>query len=239
MSITEVEHQHARLPVVSSAPAFHPSDEDCDRRDERLSGYASAKRLFDITSAVVLLVLLTPLLLLIALAVKLETRGPVLFRQVRHGAGFQSFVAVKFRTMHVDAEARLTEMLAADAEMKLEYDRHHKLRDDPRVTRMGRLLRRTSLDELPQLWNVLAGEMSLIGPRPYMPHELAPHPLARSVIARVKPGITGLWQVSGRHRTTFEDRLRYDIVYVESCSLRQDMIILLRTVMVVFKADGI
>jgi lipopolysaccharide/colanic/teichoic acid biosynthesis glycosyltransferase len=141
--------------------------------------------------------------------------------------------------MHVDAEDRLMEMLAADAELKLEYDRHHKLRDDPRVTRFGRLLRRTSLDELPQLWNVLTGDMSLIGPRPYMPHELAPHPSAQSAIARVKPGITGLWQVSGHHRTTFEDCLQFDIAYVESYSFRHDIDILLRTVMVVLKADGI
>ena len=152
--------------------------------------------------------MLAPVLLVIALAVKLETRGPALFRQARCGGGSRSFMALKFRTMHVDAEARLTEMLAANAELRLEYDRHHKLRDDPRVTRVGRILRRTSLDELPQLWNVLTGDMSLIGPRPYMPHELVPYPSARSAIARVSPGITGLWQVSGRHRTTFEDRLQ-------------------------------
>jgi lipopolysaccharide/colanic/teichoic acid biosynthesis glycosyltransferase len=204
-----------------------------------LSGYGPVKRLFDIAAAVSILIPLLPLLLLIAVAVRLETRGPALFRQARCGAGSRSFMALKFRTMHVDAEARLTEMLAADAELRLEYQRHHKLHRDPRVTRLGRILRRTSLDELPQLWNVLMGDMSLIGPRPYMPHELAPHPSARSAIARVKPGITGLWQVSGRHRTTFEDRLGFDISYVERYSLRQDIVILLRTVMVVLKADGI
>jgi lipopolysaccharide/colanic/teichoic acid biosynthesis glycosyltransferase len=204
-----------------------------------LSGYGPVKRLFDIVTAVSILIPLLPLLLLIAVAVKLETRGPALFRQARCGAGSRPFMALKFRTMHVDAEARLAEMLAADADLRLEYQRHHKLRNDPRVTLLGRILRRTSLDELPQLWNVLAGDMSLIGPRPYMPHELAPHPSARSAIARVKPGITGLWQVSGRHRTTFEDRLGFDIAYVERYSLRQDIVILLRTVMVVLKADGI
>jgi lipopolysaccharide/colanic/teichoic acid biosynthesis glycosyltransferase len=217
MSITEIQHQRAAFP----------------------SGYGPAKRLIDITAAASLLALLAPVLLVIALAVKVETRGPALFRQARCGAGSLSFTALKFRTMHVDAEARLMEMLAVNAELKLEYDRHHKLRDDPRVTRFGRFLRRTSLDELPQLWNVLTGDMSLIGPRPYMPHELAPHPSAQSAIARVRPGITGLWQVSGRHRTTFEDRLQFDIAYVEGYSLRRDMAILLRTVMAVLKADGI
>jgi len=221
MSITEVQRQQTAFP-----PGYG-------------TVYGAVKRLFDITAAASLLALLMPLLLLIALAVKLETRGPVLFRQARCGAGSRSFMALKFRTMHVDAEARLMEMLAVNAELKLEYDRHHKLRNDPRVTRLGRLLRRTSLDELPQLWNVLAGDMSMIGPRPYMPHELAPHPSAWSAIARVKPGITGLWQVSGRHRTTFEDRLQLDIAYVADYSLRQDVAILLRTMMVVLKADGI
>jgi len=217
MSITEAQHQRTTFP----------------------SGYGVVKRLLDIVIAASLLILLSPLLLVIALSVKLETRGPALFRQARCSAGSQFFMALKFRTMHVDAEARLMEMLASDPDLKQEYDRHHKLRDDPRVTRIGQLLRRTSLDELPQLWNVLTGDMSLIGPRPYMPHELAPHPSARSAIARVRPGITGLWQVSGRHRTTFEDRLRYDIAYVESYSLKQDVIILLRTVTVILRADGI
>jgi lipopolysaccharide/colanic/teichoic acid biosynthesis glycosyltransferase len=204
-----------------------------------LSGYGPVKRLFDIAAAVSILVALLPLLLLIAVAVKLETRGPALFRQARCGAGSRSFRALKFRTMHVDAEARLAEMLAADADLRQEYQRHHKLRNDPRVTGIGRILRRASLDELPQLWDVLTNDMSLIGPRPYMPHELAPHPSARSAITQVKPGIIGLWQVSGRHRTTFEDRLGFDIAYVERYSLRQDLVILLRTVMVVLKADGI
>jgi lipopolysaccharide/colanic/teichoic acid biosynthesis glycosyltransferase len=210
-----------------------------DQRNDFLSGYGSVKRLFDITAAAWLLAALAPVLLVIALAVKLETRGPVLFRQARCGAGSRSFMALKFRTMHVDAEARLMEMLAGNSKLKLEYDRHRKLRCDPRVTRVGWLLRRTSLDELPQLWNVLTGDMSLIGPRPYMPHELAPYPAALSTISRVRPGMTGLWQVSGRHRTTFEDRLQLDIAYVEGCTLRQDMTILLRTMMVVLKADGI
>jgi len=201
-------------------------------------GYRSVKRGFDIGVAATLLALLLPLLLLVALAVWLDARGPVLFRQQRYGAGCRPFSALKFRTMHVDAETRLTELLAADPELKQEYDRFHKLRRDPRVTRAGRFLRRTSLDELPQLWNVLTGDMSLIGPRPYMPAELEPYPNARHAIAQVKPGITGLWQVSGRHRTTFEERIQLDVIYVENWSLWLDMVILWRTVGEVLRADG-
>jgi Undecaprenyl-phosphate galactose phosphotransferase WbaP len=202
------------------------------------SGHRSVKRAFDIAVAGTLLVLLLPLLLLIALAVRLDARGPVLFRQRRYGAGCRPFSALKFRTMHVDAETRLKELLAADPELKREYDRFHKLRCDPRVTRAGRFLRRTSLDELPQLWNVLTGDMSLIGPRPYMPAELEPYPNARHAIGQVKPGITGLWQVSGRHRTTFEERIRLDVTYVENWSLWLDVVILWRTVGVVLRAEG-
>jgi lipopolysaccharide/colanic/teichoic acid biosynthesis glycosyltransferase len=203
------------------------------------SGYDLVKRGFDLLVAVTLLVALAPLLLVIGLAVRLETRGPALFRQRRQGAGVGSFMALKFRTMHVDAEVLLEHMLAADPELRLEYERHHKLRDDPRVTRLGSFLRRSSLDELPQLWNVLVGDMSLVGPRPYIPRELAPYAWAGTTIARVKPGITGLWQVSGRHRTTFEDRIRFDVAYVEAYSPWQDLTILWRTVVVVIKADGI
>lgn len=227
MSVMEAGDRDAAMPATAPPAAG------------RSTPYDPAKRLLDIAAAAMLLGLLAPLLLLTALAVRLETAGPALFRQRRCGAGEGTFSALKFRTMHVDAEARLDRLLAADPVLRGEYLRHHKLHDDPRVTRVGRLLRRTSLDELPQLWNVLAGDMSLVGPRPYMPHELEAHPGARAAIARVKPGITGLWQVSGRHRTTFEDRIRLDLAYVEGRSFRQDMAILRRTVTVIVRADGI
>lgn len=227
MSVMDAGDQDPALSATLPATAGPPS------------GYGVAKRLFDIAVAGLLLGLLAPLLALIGLAVRLETGGPALFRQRRCGAGGGTFSALKFRTMHVDAEARLDRLLAADPILRSEYRRHHKLHDDPRVTRVGSILRRTSLDELPQLWNVLAGDMSLVGPRPYMPHELAAHPGPRAAIARVRPGITGLWQVSGRHRTTFEDRIRLDLAYVEGRSFRRDMAILRRTVTVIVRADGI
>jgi lipopolysaccharide/colanic/teichoic acid biosynthesis glycosyltransferase len=208
MSFTEAQHQKAVPSQPSSTPAVLSDDGDHIRA---LSGYGPAKRLFDIVGAVSLLVLVAPLLSMVALAVKLDTRGPVLVRQTRFGAGFRPFKILKFRTAH----------------------------DDRQVTGLGRFLRRTGLDELPQLWNVLTGDMSLIGPRPYIPRELTVHPVARSVIARVKPGITGLWQVSGRNSTRFQDRIRFDISYVERYSFRQDMAILRRTVLPGGQTDGV
>jgi len=201
MSFTEVQHQ----PAAPSKPSHGPTalSDDGDPLLRVLGGYGPVKRLIDIVAAVSLLILVAPLMLMVGLAVKLGIGGPPLVRQTRFGAGFRPFMILKFRTLH----------------------------DDRRVTGLGRFLRRTGLDELPQLWNVLTGDMSLIGPRPYMPHELAAHPLARSVIAHVKPGITGLWQVSGRNCTRFEDRIQFDAAYVERCSLRQDMAILRRTMM--------
>jgi lipopolysaccharide/colanic/teichoic acid biosynthesis glycosyltransferase len=196
------------------------------------------KRGFDIVTSAMLLLLVTPLLLLIATGIKLDSRGPLLFRQARWAGGTRSFRALKFRTMHVDAERLLKELLEADPVLRHEYEMYHKLTRDPRVTRFGRILRKLSFDELPQLWNVLIGDMSLIGPRPYMPHELVRYPHQQEVLARVRPGITGLWQVSGRHRTTFERRLELDVYYVENYSIWLDLHVLMRTVWIVMKADG-
>ena len=196
------------------------------------------KRGFDIVTSALLLILVTPLLLLIAVGIKLDSRGPLLFRQARWAGGSRSFPALKFRTMHADAEQRLKELLATDPVLRREYEMYHKLTRDPRVTRFGRILRRLSFDELPQLWNVLVGDMSLIGPRPYMPHELIKYPRQQEVLSRVRPGITGLWQVSGRHRTTFERRIELDVYYVENYSIWLDLHVLMRTVWIVVKADG-
>lgn len=196
------------------------------------------KRSTDAIGAVALLLVLAPLMMILALAVKLDSPGPVLFRQKRFAGGTQAFDALKFRTMHVDAEARLIELLATDPGLRLEYETYHKLSRDPRITRVGRILRRISFDELPQLWNVLVGDMSLIGPRPYLPEELKAYPEARKVLAKVRPGITGLWQVSGRHRTTFEERIALDVAYIENYSIWFDFYIVFRTVVTVIKADG-
>jgi exopolysaccharide biosynthesis polyprenyl glycosylphosphotransferase len=192
------------------------------------------KDLVDRLGALGLLVALSPLLLGLALCVRLTSRGPVLFRQVRVGRHGSQFTIFKFRSMYVDAEARLAELRHLN-----EYDGVlFKMRDDPRVTGVGRWLRRFSLDELPQLFNVLFGQMSLVGPRPPLPSEVAEY--ADDVRRRlaVKPGMTGLWQVSGRSDLPWEEAVRLDLRYVENWSLSLDLVILLRTMTAVVRSSG-
>lgn len=192
------------------------------------------KAVFDRVGAVLLLIMLSPLLAGLALAVRAESRGPVLFRQVRVGKDGREFVIVKFRTMHTDAEARLAELRHLN-----EVDGAlFKLRNDPRVTRVGRLLRKFSLDELPQLLNVLGGSMSLVGPRPPLPEEVAVYPDDARRRLAVRPGMTGLWQVSGRSDLSWDEAVRLDLQYVENWSLSLDLVIMLRTLSAVTRGAG-
>lgn len=193
---------------------------------------AFAKRTLDIALAASALLVLLPLLLTIAVAVRLGSRGPALFRQERIGRTGSPFVMLKFRTMRVGCDdalhrAYIDRLLAGEAEQAHGL---YKLEDDPRITRVGALLRRTSLDELPQLINVLLGHMSLVGPRPALPYEVAQFPDWASSRFLVRPGLTGLWQVSGRNRLTMTDGLRLDVEYVARHRLLLDLGILLRTV---------
>jgi exopolysaccharide biosynthesis polyprenyl glycosylphosphotransferase len=201
----------------------------------RLSGGRRLiKSMFDVSLAALLLVLLAPVFLGIALWIRLDTGGPVFFRQVRVGRGGEVFRMYKFRTMHVDAEQRLQKIRDRNEFGAVLF----KMRSDPRVTRSGRILRRYSLDELPQLINVLLGEMSLVGPRPPLPSEVEqyPHDMRRRLV--VKPGMTGLWQVSGRSDLSWEDSIRLDLQYVENWSLTVDLVILMRTALVVTRGAG-
>ncbi|MEV4139204.1 sugar transferase [Dactylosporangium sp. NPDC049742] len=192
------------------------------------------KAVVDRVGAVVLLVVLSPLLAGLALAVRAESKGPVLFRQVRVGKDGREFVIVKFRTMHTDAEARLAELRHLN-----EVDGAlFKLRNDPRVTRVGRFLRKFSLDELPQLLNVLGGSMSLVGPRPPLPEEVAVYPDDARRRLAVRPGMTGLWQVSGRSDLSWDEAVRLDLQYVENWSLSLDLVIMLRTLSAVTRGAG-
>ena len=193
-----------------------------------------AKRALDITVAAALLVLAAPLMLLIALAIKLDSPGPVIFRQRRVGKDGRPFTFYKFRGMVADAEARLHEV----AHLNEVDGPIFKSRRDPRVTRVGRVLRRTSLDELPQLWNVLRGDMSLVGPRPPLPTEVTRYEPWQRDRLLVPGGITGLWQVSGRNLLGFEDMVRLDLEYITRWSLWLDLRILLRTILVVLTARG-
>ena len=197
------------------------------------------KRVFDLVVGAVLTVLMSPLLAFIAIAIKLDSPGPVLFRQERLGRGWSRFACLKFRTMYGDAPAILERWLEQNPEARAEWDRYAKLRThDPRCTRVGRFLRRTSLDELPQMFNALRGDMSLVGPRPYLPTEAERMGLLAETILKAPPGITGLWQVSGRNELSFEQRLRLDEYYVRNWSLWQDVIVLLKTVGVLLTRQG-
>ena len=188
----------------------------------------------------VLLVLLSPFMLWVAWRIRREDGAPVLFEQLRVGRGGAEFRFFKFRTMVRDADALLARWPTDQPELYRRYVAHNfKLPDDPRVMAVGRWLRRSSLDELPQLLNVLRGEMSLVGPRPLLARELPDYaPEALACYASVRPGITGLWQVSGRSRTSFAERAACDLRYVEQWSLAADLIILLKTWRVVWRRDG-
>ena len=191
------------------------------------------KRFIDVAGSAVLLLLLTPVLILAALAIKLTSPGPVLFRQQRMKLGPLEFTMLKFRTMVVDAEQHKGLLLRANEADGPMF----KLRTDPRVTPVGRILRKLSIDELPQLFNVLKGDMSLVGPRPLAWKEQARDSWWRKLRLSVMPGITGLWQVNGRS-TSFEDWVRYDLQYVESWSLVQDAKIVLKTIPAVLSSRG-
>jgi len=192
------------------------------------------KTVFDRVGAAALLLAFAPLLGLVAAAIKLNSPGPVLFRQIRVGRGGREFTILKFRSMVVDAPARLVELRQRNDGDGVLF----KMREDPRVTRVGRWLRRFSLDELPQLFNVLFGQMSLVGPRPPLPEEVAAYPddLRRRLV--VRPGLTGLWQVSGRANLPWEEAVRLDLRYVENWTLSLDLVILLRTVRAVVRSSG-
>ncbi len=188
------------------------------------------KRALDLFAIATGGIFVLPLLLVLCILVRLESGGPVFYTDKRMGRNGEDFDCLKFRTMIPDAEDALRRILEEDPEARAEYARYHKLREDPRVTRVGRFLRKTSLDELPQLWNVLKGEMSLVGPRPYLPRESEAIGATQSDILRVYPGMTGPWQVSGRSNTSFEDRVRMDAHYVRNWSIWLDLVLLTRTV---------
>jgi exopolysaccharide biosynthesis polyprenyl glycosylphosphotransferase len=195
---------------------------------------ALAKRSFDMAGALAFLAIMFPLCVIAAIAIKLDSRGPVLFRQVRVGKGGRDFKVVKFRTMVHNAEDRLQELMdlnEADGPL-------FKIREDPRITRVGRWLRRTSFDEVPQFWNVLRGDMSIVGPRPALPTEVNAWSPELHQRLRVRPGITGMWQVNGRSEATFEDYVRLDLYYVDNWSLLTDLVIVAKTIPTIVTQKG-
>jgi undecaprenyl-phosphate galactose phosphotransferase len=196
------------------------------------------KRMFDILLSTAMMPLLLPLIGIIGAVIRWETPGPAIYAHDRIGKSGKTFRCYKFRTMQKDAEERLREILEEDEGIRNEWEKTWKLKEDPRTTRIGRFLRRTSLDELPQIFNVMRGEMSLVGPRPYLLREQEAVESQLHVICSIRPGITGLWQVSGRSNTGYKYRLKLDAWYVMNWSLWFDIAILFKTIRVVTKREG-
>lgn len=225
---TDISAQRMAIRPLAGLPLV-----DVDR-PQALAAARWIKRTFDLLGSAALLLLAAPIMALTALAIKLEDGGPVIFRQERVGLKGESFKCLKFRSMCVDAEVRL----AALAAMNEGAGPLFKLTHDPRITKVGRFIRRFSIDELPQLWNAFRGDMSLVGPRPALPTEVAQYDSDTRRRLDVRPGLTGLWQVSGRSNLSWDDTVRLDLYYVDNWSMTQDLMILARTAQAVVGSAG-
>ena len=193
-----------------------------------------AKRVFDVVFSCGILILLSPLLVLIAVAIRLSSRGKAIYSQPRLGKDGKIFKCYKFRTMYLNADEQLDALLMTNLSLRKEWRQKQKLKNDPRIFPLGKWLRQTSLDELPQFWNVLKGEMSVVGPRPYMLSQTGKWgPLAAKILS-VRPGITGLWQTSGRSKTTFQKRISLDAHYIDKRSFSYDLSLVLKTIPLIF-----
>jgi len=238
------EEWNQEIPQRPSNPTLYP---DLRRRDNARKFFCVTKRIMDIAGSALALLLFAPILLVIAIAIKLTSEGPVFFRQKRVGQYGEQFVFLKFRSMHVNNDASIhkafvKQLIAGSAQSQPGNGNGqtvYKLTSDPRITRIGGFLRRTSLDELPQFLNVLKGEMSLVGPRPAIAYEVEAYDIwHRRRVLEAKPGITGLWQVNGRSRIKFDDMVRLDLRYAKTWSPWMDLKILLRTPVAVVFGDG-
>lgn len=205
--------------------------------------YPFFKRLFDLLFSLTFIIIFAPVYLIIALLIKLDSRGPIFYVGKRLGKEKKHIKIYKFRTMYIDAEERLEEMLKKDPKMEEEWNVYQKLQDDPRCTIVGKFLRKTSLDEFPQFFNVLKGDLSVVGPRPHYIYELEEKkdsPLRKyaQYILSVKPGITGLWQISGRSKLSYEDRVELDSLYYKKQSFFYDLYVVLKTIPLVLISRG-
>ncbi len=198
-----------------------------------LNFYKSCKILLDFLFSIFFLIASLPFFLLISLLIKLSSRGPIFFLQERIGKNNIPFKCIKFRTMHPEAKDILENLLMQDEKLKMEFEQTHKIKNDPRITTIGKLLRKTSLDELPQFINVLKNEMSIVGPRPIVNKEKNKYGKNLKKVLSVKPGITGLWQVSGRNNLTYKTRIKLDLNYVNNYNFLMDIRILIRTIGVI------
>ena len=227
-SLADVAADRIRTRPVAGLPIVYVEEPHTGR------ALSSGKRVFDVLASVIGLVAISPVLLITAVAVYVTDRGPVLFRQTRVGRDGRTFTMLKFRSMVLDAESRLKELQGGNTTNTVMF----KLKKDPRVTRVGGLIRRYSIDELPQLINIIKGDMSLIGPRPPLPREVERYSEEEMRRLRVRPGLTGLWQVSGRSNLSWEETVRLDLYYIDNWSLLQDLAILARTIHAVLASRG-
>jgi len=226
--------------MASTAPGSMPSAapmelvvETVPREHRRPREPSGPGRLLDLVVGAAIFLLVLPLMAVCALAIRLSSRGPVIYRQERIGRSGRHFTCFKFRTMVDGADRNIGQILTGCSRSQAEWEALVKLRSDPRVTGLGRVMRRYSLDELPQLFNVLKGDMSVVGPRPIVADEIHRYGASFADYCNVKPGLTGLWQVSGRHALSYEERVRLDAQYAQNKSLKLDLQILLKTVPVV------
>ena len=199
------------------------------KKQSKLNIYPLFKSLFDLIFSFIVIIIGSPLFLLIAILIKFSSRGPIFFYHKRIGKNFKSFYCIKFRTMHPEADDILENLLDKNEDIKNEFEKTHKLRNDPRITSIGKFLRKTSLDELPQFLNVIKMEMSVIGPRPIVEKELEKYGNQINKVISINPGITGLWQVSGRNNLSYKKRIYLDSLYVESFNFLMDLRIIIRT----------
>ena len=227
-ALTDISAQRLDVRPVAGLPLVDVA------RPQAIAAARWIKRTYDVFGSAFILLLAAPVMGLVALSIKLEDGGPVLFRQPRVGRKGEIFQCLKFRSMGLDAEARLAELMAANEGAGPLF----KMTHDPRITKVGRFIRRFSLDELPQLWNALRGDMSLVGPRPALPSEVAQYDSDTRRRLDVRPGLTGLWQVSGRSNLSWDDTVRLDLYYVDNWSMIQDLMILVRTARAVVGSSG-
>ncbi len=214
------------LDFVAADPSPLPAETLIGQQSRR---GRTIKRFGDIIFSIGTLILGSPLFILIAILIKLSSPGPIFYIQQRVGRKFKHFGCIKFRTMHANAESTLSKVLSNSPAMRKEFERDFKLRKDPRITPIGSFLRRSSLDELPQFFNVLRGEMSIVGPRPIVDKELERYGKYMEEVASVRPGLTGLWQVSGRNNLSYEKRVKLDLTYARRRTFLLDLAIILRT----------
>lgn len=202
--------------------------------------YKFTKRIIDIIGSIIGILILIPTTLIIYLARKVlkEDKGPLFYEQLRYGKNGKVFRLYKFKSMCIGADKKLKEYLENNDEAREEFEKTHKLQNDPRITKIGNFLRKSSLDELPQMINILKGDMSFVGPRPVVEKEVEEYGTNKDKFLSVRPGLTGYWQVNGRSNTTYEERMKMELYYVDNCSLWLDIKIFFKTFITVFKKEG-